>query len=194
MAKERDACKFFFEAGNLKRVARSGWWLAGVKNPESVAEHSWRTSIIAFVLAELEGLGVEEGERAAMLCLFHDLPEARCNDLHKVGATYVKHFKGALSAAAIAQAERMPKRSAKSFLECYSEFEGGKTRAAIIAKDADLLECAFQAKEYLEQGFSGAGEWIVHAKQRVKTRSAKKLLAALEKTKACSWFEGLKAF
>ena len=193
MAK-KDVCKLFLEAGNLKRVARSGWWLAGVKNPESVAEHSWRTALVAFVLAELEGLGKEEGETAALLCLFHDLPEARCNDLHKVGATYVKDFKEALEDAAKAQAERMPPRLAKSFLDFYSEFEGGKTRAAIVAKDADLLECAFQAKEYVEQGFSGAKEWIAHAKQRVKTKSAKKLLAELEKTSANSWFEGLKTF
>jgi hypothetical protein len=39
-----DMAKYLYEAGQLKRVKRSGWWIAGVKDPESVAEHSFRTA------------------------------------------------------------------------------------------------------------------------------------------------------
>jgi putative hydrolase of HD superfamily len=40
---------FLFEAGYLKNVDRSGWWLLGNKDPESVAEHSFRCTILAQV-------------------------------------------------------------------------------------------------------------------------------------------------
>ncbi|MFD3687315.1 HD domain-containing protein [Nocardiopsis sp. NPDC058631] len=43
------------EAGTLKNQRRTGWWMAGVRDSESVAEHSWRTSLIASVLASMEG-------------------------------------------------------------------------------------------------------------------------------------------
>lgn len=41
--------------GVLKRVARTGWWFAGNKQPESVAEHSFRVGVIGSVLAMMEG-------------------------------------------------------------------------------------------------------------------------------------------
>jgi hypothetical protein len=56
--------RFLYEAGTLKNTARTGWWMAGVKQPESVAEHSWRTSLIALVIAKLEGA---DPARAAFL-------------------------------------------------------------------------------------------------------------------------------
>ena len=38
-----------------KRVKRSGWWVAGIDDPESVAEHSYRTALLGYILASLEG-------------------------------------------------------------------------------------------------------------------------------------------
>jgi putative hydrolases of HD superfamily len=32
--------KYLYEIGQLKRVKRSGWWMAEIVDPESVAEHS----------------------------------------------------------------------------------------------------------------------------------------------------------
>ncbi|TDU76018.1 HD domain-containing protein [Streptomyces sp. KS 21] len=34
--------RFLYEAGTLKHTRRTGWWMAGVNDSESVAEHSWR--------------------------------------------------------------------------------------------------------------------------------------------------------
>ncbi len=31
---------FLFETGTLKNARRTGWWMAGIRDPESVAEHS----------------------------------------------------------------------------------------------------------------------------------------------------------
>ena len=81
-----EVVKYLFELGQLKRVKRSGWWLTGVRDPESVAEHSYRTAVIAAVLAQLEGA---DAGKAALLALFHDSGETRVNDLHHLGKSYV---------------------------------------------------------------------------------------------------------
>ena len=47
--------KYLYEVGQLKRVKRSGWWMAGIADPESVAEHSFRTALLGYILASLEG-------------------------------------------------------------------------------------------------------------------------------------------
>ena len=83
---EKGIARYLFELGQLKRVKRSGWWVAGVDQPESVADHSFRCAAIAYVLAELEGANPE---RAATIALFHDTGETRVNDQHRVGKSYV---------------------------------------------------------------------------------------------------------
>jgi putative hydrolase of HD superfamily len=61
--------KYLYEIGYLKHLKRSGWWRMGVRDPESVAEHSYRTAVIGYVLANLEGA---DPEKTASICLFHD--------------------------------------------------------------------------------------------------------------------------
>lgn len=58
----------------MKHSKRTGWWMAGIREPESVAEHSWRTSLIASVIAQLEGA---DPARAALMAVWHDSQEAR---------------------------------------------------------------------------------------------------------------------
>jgi 5'-deoxynucleotidase YfbR-like HD superfamily hydrolase len=47
--------RFLYEMGALKRLPRSGWLIAGVAAPESIAEHSFRTAILGWLLAHMEG-------------------------------------------------------------------------------------------------------------------------------------------
>src|SRR5947207_14918734 len=81
------ALNFFAEAGLLKRVKRSGWWVAGIENPESVAEHSFRCAIIGHYLAHAEGV---DPYPVMTMTLFNDIHEARINDLHKMGHYYIE--------------------------------------------------------------------------------------------------------
>ena len=57
----------------LKRTPRSGFQFLG-SGAESVAEHSFRTAIIGYTLARLDGQA--DTGRVVQLCLFHDVPEA----------------------------------------------------------------------------------------------------------------------
>jgi putative hydrolases of HD superfamily len=38
---------YLFEMGVMKHARRTGWWIAGVRDPESIAEHSFRTAVLA---------------------------------------------------------------------------------------------------------------------------------------------------
>ncbi len=184
----RKTVDFFFELGQLKRVKRSGWWIAGVKDPETVAEHSFRTAAIGYVLAGLEGAD----ERKVMLsCLFNDLHEARINDLHKVGHRYID-FKRAETKAFSDAVERLPKAPAKELRDAFAGFQLQDTKEGIVARDADLLECALQAKEYLDIGHADAKDWIDNVRKLLRTRSAKEMLNILSRTSPSSWWKGLK--
>ena len=59
----RDITAFLYEIGQLKRYPRTGWLTAGVPSPESVADHSYRASVIAAVIAAMRGA---DPQRAAI--------------------------------------------------------------------------------------------------------------------------------
>src|SRR3954453_4922723 len=77
---------FAYEMGVLKRLRRSGWWHAGIRDPESVAEHSLRVSQLAALIAAEEG---GDPARAALLALWHDSQETRTGDLPHTARPYL---------------------------------------------------------------------------------------------------------
>src|SRR3989338_7953610 len=180
----KNILNFFYESGQLKRVKRSGWWLIGIENPESVAEHSFRTAVIGYFLAKLEKV---DENKVTLMCLFNDLHEARLNDLHKVGHKYI-NFKEAETKAHKEQTYDLD----KNIFSLHKEFQEQKTKESIVARDADLLENAVQAKEYMDQGYKDAKNWIDNIKTILKTKNAKELLKSVEKTNSNEWWKKLK--
>ena len=47
MIPEKEFLNLFLKIGLLKKVQRTGWVLKGVKDVESVAEHTWRVAMLA---------------------------------------------------------------------------------------------------------------------------------------------------
>jgi putative hydrolase of HD superfamily len=177
-----------YEAGVLSKVRRSGWWLAGMDRPESVAEHSFRTALIAYLLAVMEG---RDPERCASMALFHDLHETRVLDMHKVGQRYAAWDK-AEAGAIKEQIECLP-RALKAKISGYkSDFQAAESREAVIARDADHLECLVRAREYQAGGNPQVKDWIANSRQRLITKSAKSLAAQCLRTGPQDWWEGLK--
>ena len=181
----KELINFFFETGMLKHAKRSGWWLINVKDPESVAEHSLRTAMIGYFLAKTEGV---DASKVVLMCLFHDVAEARINDPHKVGQRYVDPKEGEKKALI----DQMSGVEGSEILGLMKEFQEQKTAESIVAKDADRLECAVQAKEYIDQGYAEAQNWIDNVKTVLKLKSSKKLVDKIEKTSSNDWWKGLK--
>jgi putative hydrolase of HD superfamily len=186
---EKDISKFLYEMGQLKRVKRSGWWIAGVKDPESVAEHSYRTAVVAYLLAHLEG--VDTG-KAALMALFHDMAESRTNDAHRIVRRYAD-WGGIDKKAVEEQIKRVPDAMAKQIATLFEEFEREVSPEAKVVRDADLLECIIQAREYQALGYNDVTDWIFNAQAALKTESAKKIAAECLKTEPKEWWQGLKA-
>ncbi len=180
---------FIFELGQLKRQAHVGWWRIGVKYPVSVAEHVFRAAQIGYVLAVMEGDA--NPEKVASIVLVHDNGEARIGDQDKVGARYFSNG-DAEQKAFLEQTELLGETIEKKWQEYFSEYENRNTKEGIIARDADWLEQAFQAKEYINTGHKAAQNWIDNVAKAVETESAKKLVIELQNTDSTEWFQGLK--
>ncbi|MFD8884379.1 HD family hydrolase [Streptomyces erythrochromogenes] len=166
--------RFLYEVGTLKNTARTGWWMAGVKQPESVAEHSWRTSLIASIIAKLEGA---DPARAAFLAVWHDTQESRTGDVNHLG----KRYSPAADPEAVTadQTAGMPELLASTLQELVAEYEGKDSAEAVCARDADKLECMLQGLEYKAQGYAGAQRWIDNSRARLTTETGRRLAEEL---------------
>ena len=188
MSDKKELTKFLFELGQMWRVKHCGWQVTGVKDPESIAEHSHRAAQIAFILAKMEGA---DPYKTSFMVLIHDNGEARINDAHRIASRYIDTDKGEREAA-LDQFRRLPDDIEKDFREVYEEFEEKETLEAKCAKDADYLEQAITAKEYIDIGYKGCMDWIINIKKALITDSAKELLEEIENMDRNEWWEGLK--
>lgn len=175
------------EAGVLKAVRRSGWWMIGIKNGESVAEHSFRTALLGYLLAKMEGV---DPYPVVMMGLLNDLHEARINDLHKVGHRYID-FRAAEAKAAAEQTAGLPPAIRRELARWGKELHRQSTPESVVARDADLLECMIQGKEYSAQGYPKAIEWMKRPAHLLKSRSARRLYRRLISWRPDRWWEPL---
>jgi len=167
--------KFFSEIYMLKRIKRAGWSVLDAPQ-DSIADHVAVTAQIAYVLAKMEGLNAE---KCAIMALFHDNDETRIGDLHKVATFYLEKDSASLRALKD-QVGNLPKEIEEEILKLIAEKRDEKTSEAVVARDADWLEIAFQAKILEEKGYKGAKDWFVWTKEHLWTKSAKKILAETE--------------
>ncbi len=184
------ALDFFAEVGLLKRVKRSGWWVTGIKNPESVADHSFRCAIIAYYIAHLENVNPC---KVVVMALFNDIHEARINDLHKMGHYYID-FKSAEKKVFEDQVEDLDQKVKKELSQLRFAYDAQKTKESIIARDADILECLVQAKEYYQSGHNKAKIFFKKAPSFLKTKTAKKMWNDLKKWDSASWWQNVVKF
>ncbi|MFC5723225.1 HD family hydrolase [Streptomyces gamaensis] len=178
----KGSVSYLMEMGALKRAKRSGWWIAGVKDPETIAEHSFRTAVIGSVLAMMEGA---DPAKVALLCTFHDTQETRVGDIPWIGRRYLKSAKNEdVTADQVAEAHPAVASGIQAIVE---EYENGDSPEVVIAHDADKLECMIQGLEYLEQGYSNAQEWVDSTRAKLKTPSAIALANAAQGMSSIEW-------
>ncbi len=170
----------------LKRIKREGWRIAGVEMPESVSEHSLRAAQIGYVLAKMAGNA--DAHRVCSMLVFHDIGECRIGDLHKIAQRYVKADEERVVRE---QTEKLGE-AGKEIFALWKEVEEQSTKEGIIAKDADFLEVAITAKEYMELGYPSAKDWIENVGGKLRTPSAKELFSILLNSSSSGWWKGLK--
>ncbi|MEV4463800.1 HD domain-containing protein [Micromonospora echinofusca] len=176
------AMSFIFEAGVLKRAARTGWWFAGVNHPESIADHSFRTALIGMMLAAMEGA---DPARVSMLCVLHDTQETRITDIPHIAKRYLTSVPNTTVTAD--QVADCPPAVADVITAAVAEYEAGETPEAVVARDADKLECLVQAVEYRHQGVDNVQRWIDSSRAALKTASAHRLADAALSGQPLAW-------
>jgi len=180
----RETTGFLYEIGLLKRFKRTGWSTAGVPVPESVADHSFRVSVIAGVLAALEDA---DPQRASFLALWHDSQETRTTDLPHLSKKYITVASNEQVTAD--QVRPLPAPVAAMITAAVAEYEAGHTHEARCARDADKLDCLLQAREYQDQGHANLQPWIDTSIASLTTTSAKQIAEEALAQNTLDWLQ-----
>jgi len=139
--------------GKLKKIERTGWvtW-ANIQNPESVAEHIFRTAVLGLIVADMKKL---DTEKVVRMCLIHDLPEAIIGDWDPIAKKKlgIEKWKAKEKEAVNKLFALLPQDIRDKYVEAWREFEEVNTEEAKIVKQLDRLEMIIQASEYLEEGY-----------------------------------------
>ena len=183
----KSIAKLIFEIGTLKRMKRAWLKNEGVSNPESVADHIYRTAVIGYLVAKMERA---DADKVMKMCLFHDIAEVRIGDIDKIAQRYIEKDEVEMKILED-QLKNLPFSVGEEAMDAVKEMSQKITKEAIIAKDADILELLFQAKEYADIGHTGCLYWIEKNSRFLKTESAKNILAELSSMNSTDWWKGL---
>nr|WP_110082039.1 HD domain-containing protein [Actinokineospora spheciospongiae] len=175
---------FGYELGVLKRIRRSGWWHVGVRDPESVGEHTARVAQLAALIAVAEGA---DPARAAFLGLWHDTQETRTGDLpHTVKGYLTKPDPRHITAD---QTADLPDTARELVRTAVDEYEARDSPEARCAADADKLEMLLQAVEYRDTGVQRVDGWIDSARAGLTTATGRRIAEAALTVSSLAWRE-----
>ena len=164
--------RFLHRIGQLKRLPRTGWLHCGVPavEVESVADHAFRTSVLAWLGAA--AVPELDRDRVLKLALVHDLAEALAGDptpydpdeiptgdpVARAAFLNRRHIRSESRHAAKHAAEvaamtelmiDLPASLAEEVRTLWEEVEGHTTPEARFVKGTDRLERFLQSREYL---------------------------------------------
>ena len=186
-AKDMDAKEFLeilHTAERLKDTLRHCTTSRG--RPESVAEHSWRVSLMAMLLKD-EFPDVDT-DRVVRMCLIHDLGECFTGDIPAFDKTADDARREETLLAE--WVERLPGAVSAELKSLYAEMERLETKEAKLYKALDKLEAVIQHNESpletwtaherslnLTYGFDAAAfsAWLTALREQMREDTIKKL-------------------
>jgi len=165
---------FFELVGNLKSIKRAGWKRHNISNPESVADHSFRTALMTMLLADKK----VNINKSIKMALVHDLGESMVGDIPEREGT---DFKSKLKKESMALKKLSTLSGNKELFSLWNEYESKKTNEAKFVQEINKLEMALQAYEYERRYGIKLNEFFADAKKSIKTPSLTKLFNDLAK-------------
>ena len=179
----KNIANLLFEAKILKEIPRSGYHFLGVGR-ESVAEHCFSTSFIAYVMSLMEP--DIDALKLIGMCLIHDLPEARIGDLNTVHKKYVK----------VDEAKALKDATngldfGKNLTDLFNEYTEGSSMEARLAHDADQLALILELKDLSDIGYKPPETWIQNVLNRLETETGQKIAQAVMDTRREEWWLGV---
>lgn len=169
----------FQEIGMLSSTPRSGFAFLG-SGKQSVAEHSYRMTLIAYFLADYGGYQVDK-HKLLLMCLLHDFYEARTGDHNYVNKKYIKVIESKLL-------EDITACYGTFITKIIKEYDEKETVESLLAHEADQLELLLVLKQESDMGNSSALKWFTSVMERLKTSSGKELALEIQKTSYDAWW------
>ena len=142
---------FFKTAVNLKKIQRQGWVdKLSIKDPESVADHSFSMAIMGMVTSDLENYNTE---KILKMVLLHDLAESEIGDYTPDEISTEK--KNELENNAFSEIlKSLPDFLKLQYEKIWHEYQENKSLESQLVHQLDRLEMALQAKAYETEGHS----------------------------------------
>jgi len=174
---------FLSEIGKLKDVDRTGWKIYKVRDPESVADHSFRIAIMAMLYSK--NLGLDE-DKCVKMSLVHDLEEVYTGDI----ATRADEKNQAVNNTKKEKIERSAFDKLMKLLddkeeiaELWQEYHECKTPEAKWVNDLDKVEMVLQALDYKKgkRTKEDLEEFFQTSEPRIKTEKGRELWNKIRK-------------
>ncbi|MCD6578439.1 HD domain-containing protein [bacterium] len=175
-----DIYEIYKEFIKLKGNKRRGWYLRGIKDGETIAEHSFSSAALGLFFADQ--LGLDEN-KVVKMALIHEFCEIITGDITPVDGVSIAD-KRARELKAAKQIFGILKDGGK-YISLWKEFEFNTSKEGQLVKDIDKLEMALQAIEYdKEYNHFSKDEFIHSALDSIKTKEIRNfLLRIIEKEK-----------
>ncbi len=178
--------ELLYEIGTLRFIDRT--WKQYFQGGQNLAEHHFRVTWIALILARMEG--ATNTDKIMKMALLHDIAESRTGDVNYIQRQYVirNEEQGIKDMLAVTSVE-------EEFLALWQEYEEKKCIEAQIVKDADNLDVDFELHEATVRGIMVVNNWRSQkirqhvAETKLFTKSAKKLWKALEQSDPHDWHQ-----
>lgn len=157
----------------LKLAKRKGWEERKLK-ADSIAEHTYGAVVVGWYIADIEGA---DTDKVIKMLVVHDLVMAEIKDVTPRSREYDQ--KGEMENEAkniIAQV--MSEKMRMGYIELFNEFNEGKTKESIVAREADKIETLLQGKAFEEETGRNDivdGEFFSNYSKYIKTETGKKL-------------------
>ncbi|MFH2058414.1 MAG: HD domain-containing protein [Pseudomonadota bacterium] len=176
----KQIANLLFEARILKDINRSGYAFLG-SGKESIAEHSFMTALICFIMAKMdETLDVE---RLVTMALVHDLAEARTGDFNYVEKKYSAPDESKAISHLIKHIS-----FGKDIKNLIDEFNLCQTKEAKLANDADQISFVLELKKLSDIGTKGPEKWLPVVINRLQTDMGQKLAQSIMETSWDEWW------
>lgn len=163
--KARDLVEFIEEIGRLKLIPRTGWRFHGIEAPESVADHSYRVTLVAMLLGDiLLRRGVKlDMEKLLRMAVLHEIPEAKIGDVPFPAFQYLpEEVKEKAEKEAVSSMTSKLGNLGERYMELWTEFEERGSLEAKVVRAADKLELMIQVYEYEKIGYRNLDRFWVN--------------------------------
>lgn len=131
---------FMRELERLKENCRTAWTSSGKR--ESIAEHSWRLAMFAFILEDY--FPKLDFYKVVQLSLVHDLGEAFEGDVSATIAVNREEKAQTEEAALLRLSSLLPDNSRQKLLALWAEYNSGESKEARLVKALDKMETIIQ--------------------------------------------------